>query len=122
MDGFTQSLRQRTNELGLSLAEAARRSGLSERRMANYAAGSREPDLATLVRIAGVLDVTTDQLLGIADVDRPSGDDCDALRQQIAADIRQLDDDALKLVADVVRTTVMHHQRSVPKSTSRRSR
>ncbi|MFC6789308.1 helix-turn-helix domain-containing protein [Methylobacterium komagatae] len=58
-------LRRRAEALGLSNAEVARRAGLSERRYANYVAGTREPDLATLVRIAAILGLTPDQLLGV---------------------------------------------------------
>ena len=65
MDQFASGLRQRAKELGISHAEAARRSGLSERRYAHYVSGIREPDLATLVRIARALETTPNALLGI---------------------------------------------------------
>lgn len=64
---FASRLRQRAEELGISNAEAARRVGLSERRYAHYASGKREPDLATLVRIAKVLGTTPNWLLAIQD-------------------------------------------------------
>lgn len=41
--------------------------GLSERRYAHYVSGKREPDLATLVRIAGVLGTTPNELLGFGE-------------------------------------------------------
>jgi len=63
MEPFASNLRRRNDELGISLAEAARRAGLSERRFGNYATGRREPDLATLVRIATSLGTTPDHLL-----------------------------------------------------------
>ena len=66
MDQFALRLRQRAKELGISHAEAARRSGLSERRYAHYVSGIREPDLATLVRIANALETTPDSLLSAA--------------------------------------------------------
>lgn len=62
---FASRLRQRAEELGISNAEAARRVGLSERRYAHYVSGKREPDLATLVRIAEVLGTTPNWLLVI---------------------------------------------------------
>ena len=68
MEQFTNNLRGRVHELGLSFAEVARRCGLPERRFANYAAGAREPDLATLVKIAETLATTPDALLGLAPV------------------------------------------------------
>ncbi|RWE30479.1 helix-turn-helix transcriptional regulator [Mesorhizobium sp.] len=68
MELFATNLRRRAEELGLSNAEVARRAGLSERRYGNYVSGRREPDLATLVKIASVLATTPNDLLTI----RPS--------------------------------------------------
>lgn len=67
MDLFASRLRERAAELGIAHAEAARRAGLSERRYSHYVSGIREPDLATLVRIAEALQTTPDVLLGVAD-------------------------------------------------------
>lgn len=64
MDTLAKNLRRRAEELGLPHAEIARRIGLSERRYAHYVAGRNEPDLATLVRIAKVLETTPNELLG----------------------------------------------------------
>lgn len=64
MDIFIQRLRERAAQLGISNAEAARRSGLEERRYAHYVTGRREPDLETLVRIAQSLGTTPNWLLG----------------------------------------------------------
>ncbi len=52
--------------LGISNAEAARRCGLDERRYGHYVSGRREPDLATLVRIATTLGTTPNWLLGVS--------------------------------------------------------
>jgi len=60
---FASNLRRRAEELGISNAEVARRVGLSERRYANYVSGKREPDLATLVRIAEILGTSPNSLL-----------------------------------------------------------
>ncbi len=65
MEIFAQRLRERAKQLGISNAEAARRIGLEERRYAHYAAGRREPDMATLVNIAETLGTTPNWLLGI---------------------------------------------------------
>lgn len=72
MDIFAKQLQERARQLGISNAEAARRTGLEERRYAHYASGRREPDLATLVRIAKALATSVDWLLGHRLVD---GDD-----------------------------------------------
>lgn len=68
---FVENLRKRAEELGLSHAEVARRAGLSETRYGNYATGQREPDFATLIRIASVLATTPNNLLGVGG-DQPS--------------------------------------------------
>jgi transcriptional regulator with XRE-family HTH domain len=64
---FSTRLRKRAEDLGISNAEAARRVGLAERRYANYTAGEREPDLATVARIAKALETTPDYLLGFGE-------------------------------------------------------
>lgn len=63
MTPFAENLRNRAKALNLSHAEVARRAGLSERRFGNYAIGRREPDLATLARIASVLRLSVDAML-----------------------------------------------------------
>ncbi|GAA6198709.1 hypothetical protein NBRC116598_41540 [Pseudophaeobacter arcticus] len=72
MDVFAENLRKRAKQLGISNAEAARLSGLEERRYAHYVSDRREPDLGTLVKIAGALRTTPNLLLGVAD---PVADD-----------------------------------------------
>jgi transcriptional regulator with XRE-family HTH domain len=63
MSKFGANLRRRARSLGLTDAEVARRSGLNERRYGFYVTGEREPDLATLLRIADVLQSSVDDLL-----------------------------------------------------------
>lgn len=65
MELLARRLQERSKQLGISNAEAARRVGLDERRYAHYASGRREPDLATLVRIAEALATTPNWLLGV---------------------------------------------------------
>jgi transcriptional regulator with XRE-family HTH domain len=111
MQAFTENLRRHVEKLGLSLAEAARRIGLSERRFANYAVGSREPDLATLLKIAEKLDTTPDKLLGVDGEDEDAEpDEKSRLRQQLAADARSLDVKSLRLTVGLVRTVIEHQQ------------
>jgi transcriptional regulator with XRE-family HTH domain len=66
MEAFGKNLNKRAADLGMSNAQAARLVGLSERRFANYITGDREPDLATLVRMAQGLKTTPDELLGVS--------------------------------------------------------
>lgn len=66
MDRFAKNLRDRAKELGISNSEVARRAALGEQRYGNYVTGLREPDLATLVRIAEVLETSPNRLLGFS--------------------------------------------------------
>jgi len=95
MDTLAKSLRKRAEELGLSHAEIARRVGLSERRYAHYVAGRNEPDLATLVRIATILESTPNELLGFGSEMKRSGRDRLTDRLNIAA--KSMDDRELEI-------------------------
>ena len=94
METFANNLRKRAEELGISNAEAARRADLSERRYGNYVSGRREPDLATLVRIAQVLQTTPDALLGLAATGKP-----DPLRDKINSAISAMSKGDKEVVA-----------------------
>lgn len=96
MDLFAENLRKRAVELGISHAEVARRAGLSERRYGNYVSGRREPDLATLVRIARVLETTPNVLLGFNDVQSEAGD---ALTAKIGSAVSALGEGDQEVIA-----------------------
>ncbi|MCR6670743.1 helix-turn-helix domain-containing protein [Devosia ginsengisoli] len=87
MDIFARRLRERAEQLGISNAEAGRRAGLDERRYAHYANGRREPDLATLIRIAEALATTPNWLLGFSaegEVSSTRSDLLDRLQQAVS--------------------------------------
>lgn len=96
MDIFASKLKDRAAELGISNAEAARRSGLSERCYAHYASGAREPDLATLVRIAQSLGTTPDVLLGVSEAKH--GDMRHAMIDRVSTTMVSLPDDILEII------------------------
>lgn len=96
MDIFANNLRKRAEELGISNAEAARRADLSERRYGNYVSGRREPDLATLVRIAQILETTPDVLLGVTS---SSPSKPDVLRDKINSAISAMNKSDKEIVA-----------------------
>jgi transcriptional regulator with XRE-family HTH domain len=98
MEIFVSRLRQRAKELGISNAEAGRRAGLSERRYANYIIGNREPDLATVVRIAKVLGTSPNWLLGF--------DDADAAAEPSTLPLERLNFAARALSADDLRVLI----------------
>lgn len=112
MQQFGNNLRRRARELGLTDAEVARRVGINERRYGFYVTGDREPDLATLVRIADTLQIDVDRLL------RPKGDAdltrSEQLRVQIQSVAACLPEDRLELLANVVNAFV--ERSSQPKS------
>ncbi|MGZ9724027.1 helix-turn-helix domain-containing protein [Rhizobium miluonense] len=99
MEPFATNLRRRAEELGISNAEVARRAGLSERRYGNYVSGRREPDLATLVKIASVLATTPNDLLINS---TKSATPADAALQRATASLYALEDDDLRRAAVIL--------------------
>lgn len=99
MELFAFNLRKRAEELGISHAEVARRAGLSETRYGNYVSGRREPDLATLVRIAAVLGTTPNELLA-SDLTLATPDEL--VRQRTISALTALRTDDLERVAIMV--------------------
>jgi transcriptional regulator with XRE-family HTH domain len=97
MEPFAVRLRKRAEELEISNAEVARRVGLSERRYAHYVTGAREPDLATLTRIARALESTPNDLLGFGPEPRRSKRSI--LRDRLIAAANAMDDRALEIMA-----------------------
>jgi transcriptional regulator with XRE-family HTH domain len=95
MKTFASRLRKRAEELGISNAEAGRRIGLGERRYAHYINGAREPDLATLVRIAKVLETTPNDLLGFGLEGKRSKRT--ALKERLNVAANAMDDRALDI-------------------------
>ena len=111
MQIFEERLRSRAAELGLTQAEVARASGLNERRYNHYARGRRQPDLATLVRIAETLKTTPNWLLGVEPV--TVDDERSAIQASIAATCQSLDADRLGLAHALVTTLAQHPMMSV---------
>lgn len=99
MELFASNLRKRAEQLGISHAEVARRAGLSETRYGNYVSGRREPDLATLVRIASVLATTTNDLL-TADTAEATSDNL--VQQRALAALAALSQDDLERVVVMI--------------------
>jgi transcriptional regulator with XRE-family HTH domain len=113
MEIFAHRIRERSAELGLSLAQAARKADVSERSFAHYAAQRSEPDLATLVKIARALGVSADYLLGLADAAATVPADPDQtgiVRQRIAATATMLEAPALQ-VADSMLVSLLELER-----------
>ena len=96
MELLGRRLRERARQLQLSDAEVARRSGLAERRYGHYVRGTREPDLATVLRISDVLDWTPNDLL-LTEVDANLPDPRAPLLARLAATARKLSIEDLSL-------------------------
>lgn len=86
--------------LRLSNAELARRMGLSDQRLGNYLAGTREPDLEMLTKLASVLQTTPNDLLGYPD--QTTDERIVALREQAHKAIDELGADELKVIVSVL--------------------
>ena len=67
MSTFSANIKACRNTNGLSQKKLASDLGISERAYQHYEAGTREPNLATLITLADIFDVSTDYLLGRTD-------------------------------------------------------
>ncbi|MCB5202613.1 helix-turn-helix transcriptional regulator [Neorhizobium sp. T786] len=101
MEPFATNLRRRAEQLGITHAEVARRSGLTERRYGNYVSGLREPDLQTLVRIASTLDVTIDELVGAGLAGR-AGTTEELFQERISAALKALSSNELRTLLTMI--------------------
>lgn len=102
MNHFGENLRGRARALGLSDAEVARRTGLSERRYGHYVTGRRQPDFATLRQICLTLGVTPNDLLVNAMVGEH--DERALLTDRLMATANLLDLDRLRMAIALVNT------------------
>ena len=98
METFSSNLKRRAEQLGISNAEVARRVGLSERRYGNYISGTRQPDLATLVKISSVLKTSLDELLSDK-VSKPAKSTKRNLQERIASAVEVLNEEDLARIA-----------------------
>jgi transcriptional regulator with XRE-family HTH domain len=98
METFSSNLKRRAEQLGISNAEVARRVGLSERRYGNYVSGTRQPDLATLVKISSVLKTSLDELLS-DEVKKPAKSAKRNLQERIASAVEVLSEEDLARIA-----------------------
>ena len=64
---FQQRLKQERKTLGLTQRDFAEKLGITQPSYIRYENGSSQPTLETLVRIAEILDVSVDYLLGRKD-------------------------------------------------------
>jgi transcriptional regulator with XRE-family HTH domain len=109
MELFAKKLKERAAALGFSQADVARRAGISERRLGHYIGGRSEPDLQLLIKIAVVLGVTPNHLLGF----KPraaikKNDEAGRIRSRITAAVATMDDASLPLALTLVEAVLKH--------------
>jgi transcriptional regulator with XRE-family HTH domain len=109
MKVFGERLKQQAQNLGISNAEAARRAGLAERRFNNYCNDEREPDLATLAKIARALETSPDVLLGFGET--PDTGKRANLIARLNSAARMLPENELELVAVQLDALAAQHKK-----------
>lgn len=115
---FSKRLRKLRSEADLKQSELAGKIDLAPSTISMYEQGRRLADQETLKKLADYFNVTTDYLLGRSDIKRPESEikdeekdiekAIDELLQQdglmLCGD--ELDDEALLLLRDSIRTTI----------------
>lgn len=65
---FAKRLRELLNEENMSITALATKIGVTRQAVSQYQDGSTQPNAETIVKIAGVFNVSTDYLLGVTDI------------------------------------------------------
>lgn len=79
---MSERIRTIRRQKGLTQAELGQRIGVSQQVVTNYERGLREPTLETMLKIAGVFDVTLEQLVGAKPI-KPDEQTSRALQRRI---------------------------------------
>ena len=93
MSDFAKNLRQFRKEKGYTQIELAKLINYGYTAIANYESTRNEPSLDTLIELARILDVTTDELIGA----RPLNDEI-----QILARFKKLSTENQRIVSDLI--------------------
>lgn len=90
-DNFNENLRNAREHNGLSQKEVAEKIGVAKSTYSLYESGNREPNVKTIKKISGVLNISADKLLGLEnepmvlaahfDGDEYTEDELDEIRQ-----------------------------------------
>jgi len=67
---LAKRLRELRIEKSLSQSDIAKIVGVSQQAIGNYESGTRTPDPDTIIKLANFFSVTTDYLLGLADISK----------------------------------------------------
>lgn len=93
MSDFAQNLRQFRKEKGYTQVELAKMINYGYTAIANYENTRNEPSLDTLIELARILDVTTDDLIGA----HPLNDEI-----QILARFKKLSAENQRIISDLI--------------------
>lgn len=99
MELFGKKLRERAKELGLTDADVARQSGLTERRYGNYVTGRRQPDFITLLNICKTLKASPNYLLGLETNSKRSKKE--ALKERLVRECESFNERELELAINL---------------------
>lgn len=78
-DSFASRLQQLRELRNLTQAELGRRAGIAAASVSHFETGQRAPSLESLVKLANALEVSTDALLGRADITASAGTQVDPI-------------------------------------------
>lgn len=93
MSDFAKNLRRFRKEKGYTQIELAKLINYGYTAIANYESARNEPSLDTLIELAYILDVTTDELIGA----RPLNDEI-----QILTRFKKLSTENQRIVSDLI--------------------
>ena len=100
-----QRLRELRKLQGLSMKELGVKLGLAECTISLYESGKREPDNATLVRIADFFGVTVDYLLG-RDEKTPSDEDLSESEKLLLELFNRVPEEKQAVLLQLIRTAL----------------
>ena len=93
MSEFANNLRKYRKQKNMSQAELAKALNYGYTAIANYESGRNEPSFDSLIKLAKVLDVTTDELLGV----KPRTEE-----RHLLLAFKKLDSEKKKIILDMI--------------------
>ena len=102
MRGMGNRLRARAQALGISDSEVARRLGISQTRYSKYVTDANEPDLVTVAKLCRLLGMTSEELLGLAEM--PVDGERDLLLAKLQTTAQGMDTSRLRTAVALIGT------------------
>lgn len=95
MSEFAKNLRKYRKQKGYSQEKLAKVLNYGYTAIANYESGRNEPSFDCLIKLAEILDVTIEELLGV---------ELRTEEQQLISSFRKLDNEKKKMILDLLHT------------------